>query len=53
LSPPIGSGNPSHSTAIGTVCGMEAAVAFLGKGDLTGKKVVVQGAGKWSCYVTS
>ncbi|KAG2387877.1 hypothetical protein C9374_001471 [Naegleria lovaniensis] len=46
-----GSGNPSHSTAIGTVCGMEAAVAFLGLGDLAGKKVVVQGAGNVASFI--
>ncbi|EFC44436.1 predicted protein [Naegleria gruberi] len=46
-----GSGNPSHSTAIGTVCGMEAAVNFLGMGDLSGKKVVVQGAGNVASFI--
>ncbi|KAL9644296.1 hypothetical protein ABK040_005757 [Willaertia magna] len=51
LSPPLGSGNPSSFTAIGTVCGMEAAVNFLGLGDLTGKKIVVQGAGNVASYI--
>ena len=40
-----GSGNPSVPTARGVVCGMEAALAFLGKGDLEGKTVAVQGMG--------
>jgi len=40
-----GSGNPSSATALGVVHGMEAALNFLGMGDLTGKTIVVQGMG--------
>lgn len=40
-----GSGNPSGPTALGVVRGMEAALAFLGRGDLRGKSVAVQGLG--------
>jgi len=40
-----GSGNPSISTAAGVVCGMEAALEFMGKGTLRGKTVAVQGLG--------
>ena len=40
-----GSGNPSSATALGVVHGMEAALDFLGMGDLSGKTVVVQGMG--------
>lgn len=40
-----GSGNPSVPTARGVVRGMEAALAFLGKGTLEGKTVAVQGCG--------
>ncbi len=40
-----GSGNPSVPTARGVVCGMEAALAFQGKGGLEGKTVAVQGMG--------
>lgn len=40
-----GSGNPSVPTARGVVRGMEAALAFLGRGDLSGKTVAVQGLG--------
>jgi glutamate dehydrogenase/leucine dehydrogenase len=40
-----GSGNPSEPTARGVVRGMEAAVEFLGVGDLKGKTVAVQGLG--------
>lgn len=40
-----GSGNPSISTAKGIVCGMEAALAFLDKGDLAGKTIAIQGVG--------
>jgi glutamate dehydrogenase/leucine dehydrogenase len=40
-----GSGNPSHDTARGVVCGMEAALSFLDLGDLEGKRVAVQGVG--------
>ncbi|MEE9606679.1 MAG: Glu/Leu/Phe/Val dehydrogenase dimerization domain-containing protein [Myxococcota bacterium] len=41
-----GSGNPSHMTALGVVCGMEAALDFLGKGTLAGKRIAVQGTGQ-------
>ncbi|MEM1031707.1 MAG: Glu/Leu/Phe/Val dehydrogenase dimerization domain-containing protein [Myxococcota bacterium] len=40
-----GSGNPSVPTAHGVVCGMEAALAHLERGDLRGKVVAVQGLG--------
>jgi len=40
-----GSGNPSAPTARGVVRGMEAALRFLGMGDLRGKAVAVQGLG--------
>jgi glutamate dehydrogenase/leucine dehydrogenase len=40
-----GSGNPSAPTARGVVRGMEAALAFLGRGGLDGKVVAVQGLG--------
>jgi glutamate dehydrogenase/leucine dehydrogenase len=40
-----GSGNPSVPTARGVVRGMEAALHFLGLGDLAGKTVAVQGLG--------
>lgn len=40
-----GSGNPSGPTAMGVVRGMEAALAFLGRGSLQGKTVAVQGLG--------
>jgi len=40
-----GSGNPSAPTARGVVRGMEAALHFLGLGDLKGKTVAVQGLG--------
>lgn len=40
-----GSGNPSIPTARGVVCGMEAALEFLGLGGLDGRTVAVQGMG--------
>ncbi len=40
-----GSGNPSVPTARGVVAGMEAAIEFLGEGDLEGKTIAVQGMG--------
>jgi glutamate dehydrogenase/leucine dehydrogenase len=40
-----GSGNPSILTAKGVLCGMEAALDFLGSGTLKGKSVAVQGLG--------
>jgi glutamate dehydrogenase/leucine dehydrogenase len=40
-----GSGNPSVPTARGVVCGMEAALEFLGLGTIEGKTVAVQGMG--------
>jgi glutamate dehydrogenase/leucine dehydrogenase len=40
-----GSGNPSAPTARGVVRGMEAALHFLGMGNLKGKTVAVQGLG--------
>jgi glutamate dehydrogenase (NAD(P)+) len=40
-----GSGNPSVPTARGVVRGMEAALHHLGRGDLSGKTIAVQGLG--------
>jgi leucine dehydrogenase len=40
-----GSGNPSAATAKGVVCAMEAALDHLGRGELRGKTVAMQGAG--------
>ncbi len=40
-----GSGNPSVPTARGVICGIEAALKFIGNGTLRGKTVVVQGMG--------
>lgn len=40
-----GAGNPSPATARGVVCAMEGALAHLGRGDLAGKRVVMQGTG--------
>lgn len=46
-----GSGNPSESTAKGVVCAMEAALDHTGRGDLRGKKIVMQGAGNVATYM--
>ncbi len=40
-----GSGNPSVPTARGIVVAMEAALDFLGLGDLKGKSIAIQGIG--------
>jgi glutamate dehydrogenase/leucine dehydrogenase len=40
-----GSGNPSAPTAAGIISGMEAALEFLGMGDLRGRKIAIQGVG--------
>ena len=40
-----GSGNPSHPTAKGVVCAMQAALDHLGRGALTGKTIAMQGGG--------
>jgi leucine dehydrogenase len=40
-----GSGNPAVPTARGVISGMEAALDFLGMGNLKGKTVAVQGIG--------
>jgi len=40
-----GSGNPSGMTAAGVVCAMEAALDFMGMGELAGKKIALQGTG--------
>lgn len=40
-----GSGNPSILTAKGVLCGMEAALAYLGNETLAGKIIAVQGLG--------
>ncbi|MFO0632383.1 MAG: hypothetical protein U0168_05995 [Nannocystaceae bacterium] len=46
-----GSGNPSEATAKGVVCAMEGALDHLGKGDLRGKTVAMQGAGNVAAYM--
>lgn len=46
-----GSGNPSRMTARGVVCAMEGALAELGRGELTGKRVVMQGAGNVATFM--
>lgn len=46
-----GSGNPSQATARGVVCAMEGALAELGRGDLSGKRVVMQGAGNVATFM--
>jgi len=46
-----GSGNPSVLTASGVVVGMEAALAWLGQGDLRGKTVATQGLGNVAYYM--
>jgi len=52
ISPALGgSGNPSISTALGVVCGMEAGLDFLGMGTLKGKKIAMQGAGNVASYM--
>lgn len=40
-----GSGNPSTPTARGIISGMEAALEFLGMGNLEGKTIAIQGLG--------
>ena len=40
-----GSGNPAVPTARGVIAGMEAALEFLGMGNLKGKTIAVQGIG--------
>jgi len=46
-----GSGNPSTATAAGVVCAMEGALAELGRGELAGKTVAMQGAGNVAAYM--
>lgn len=46
-----GSGNPSRLTATGVVVGMEAALHFLGKGDLRDKTIAMQGLGNVARYM--
>lgn len=46
-----GSGNPSEATAKGVVCAMEGALHELGRGELTGKRVVMQGAGNVAAFM--
>lgn len=46
-----GSGNPSILTATGVVVAMEAALEYLGLGDLEGKTIVMQGMGNVSFYM--
>jgi len=46
-----GSGNPSQATARGVVCAQEGALAELGRGDLSGKHVVMQGAGNVATFM--
>jgi len=45
-----GSGNPSHPTGRGVVCGMNAAMEFLGT-SLEGKSIAIQGCGNVATYV--
>ncbi|MFQ5771080.1 MAG: Glu/Leu/Phe/Val dehydrogenase [bacterium] len=40
-----GSGNPSIPTACGVICGIEAALKFIGEDSLKGKTIAVQGMG--------
>ena len=46
-----GSGNPSRLTATGVVVAMEAALDHLGRGDLAGKTVAMQGLGNVAFYM--
>ncbi|MBC8069890.1 MAG: Glu/Leu/Phe/Val dehydrogenase [Deltaproteobacteria bacterium] len=46
-----GSGNPSHPTAKGVVCAMEAALDHLGRGSLEGKTIAMQGAGNVATFM--
>ncbi|MEO1366897.1 MAG: Glu/Leu/Phe/Val dehydrogenase dimerization domain-containing protein, partial [Acidobacteriota bacterium] len=46
-----GSGNPSPLTARGVVVAMEAALHHLGRGELAGKTVAVQGLGNVSSFM--
>jgi glutamate dehydrogenase/leucine dehydrogenase len=46
-----GSGNPSVLTATGVVVAMEAALEHLGRGNLEGKTVVMQGLGNVSLHM--
>ena len=46
-----GSGNPSRLTATGVVVAMEAALEWLGRGDLGGKTVALQGLGNVSSWM--
>lgn len=46
-----GSGNPSEATAKGVVCAMEGALHELGRGELDGKRVVMQGAGNVAAFM--
>lgn len=46
-----GSGNPSHSTAKGVVCAMEAALDHLDRGALAGKTIAMQGAGNVATFM--
>ncbi|GIY59363.1 leucine dehydrogenase [Caerostris darwini] len=48
-----GSGNAAAILGKGLLCAMEAALNFLGAGDLSGMKVAVQGAGGIGLAVTS
>lgn len=46
-----GSGNPSRLTATGVVAAMDAVLHHLGRGDLQGKTVAMQGLGNVASYM--
>ena len=46
-----GSGNPAPMTAAGVVCAIEAALEWMGEGDLAGKRIAMQGAGNVSAHM--
>lgn len=46
-----GSGNPSRLTASGVVVAMEAVLAHLGRGDLSGKTLAMQGLGNVASFM--
>jgi glutamate dehydrogenase/leucine dehydrogenase len=46
-----GSGDPSHPTARGVVCAMQAALDVLGHDSVAGKTVAMQGTGKVGGYM--
>ncbi|MGI9590259.1 MAG: hypothetical protein ACR2P8_02740, partial [Myxococcota bacterium] len=46
-----GSGNPAPMTAAGVLCAIEAALEWLGRGDLEGKTIAMQGAGNVASHM--